>query len=129
MAVPVGCDKCDQTGYVGRIGIYELLCLNDSIRSIVRTNGNIDQVRDTSRSNGMRLMQEDALSKLMNGMTTLEEILRVIPMENVRDVECVKCFHHILPTFNFCPSCGTQCVRDASNRYGRKRELISEGVL
>jgi type IV pilus assembly protein PilB len=129
MAVPVGCDKCDQTGYVGRIGIYELLCINDSIRSIVRTNGSIDQVRDTSRANGMRLMQEDALSKLMIGMTTLEEILRVIPVESVQDVECIKCRYHILPTFNFCPSCGTRRVSADSRQHGRRRELVQEEVV
>src|SRR5258708_30640749 len=83
MAVPVGCDKCNQTGYAGRIGIYELLRLDDSIRAIVRTTGNIEQIRDTARSNGMRLMQEDAVEKILSGVTTLEEILRVVPTENI----------------------------------------------
>jgi len=129
MAVPVGCDKCDQVGYVGRIGIYELLTVDDSVRSIVRANGSIEHVRDTSRMKGMRLMQEDALSKLMNGMTTLEEILRVIPVETARDVECPKCFQNILPTFKFCPSCGTRCARETSDRMSHKRELIPEEVV
>src|SRR6202166_4259880 len=82
MAVPIGCDKCNHTGYSGRIGIYELLRVDESIRTIIRTSGNIDQIRATSRSNGMRLIQEDALEKVMNGTTTLEEILRVVPMDN-----------------------------------------------
>jgi len=129
MAIPVGCDKCDHTGYVGRIGIYELLYLNDSIRGIIRANGSIDKVRDTSRSNGMRLMQEDALSKLMNGMTTLEEILRVIPMETVHDVECAKCFNTILPTFTFCPTCGTRCLREGSAQDSLKKDMVPEGVI
>jgi len=129
MAVPVGCDKCDQTGYVGRIGIYELLYITESIRGIIRANGSIDRVRDASRSNGMRLMQEDALSKLMNGMTTLEEILRVVPMETVHDAECAKCRNTILPSFTFCPSCGTRCVRESSTQDSRKHDLVSEGVI
>lgn len=77
----------------------------------------------------MRLMQEDALSKLMNGMTTLEEILRVILVETARDVECPKCFQNILPTFKFCPSCGTRCARETSDRMSHKRELIPEEVV
>jgi type IV pilus assembly protein PilB len=129
MAVSVGCDKCDQTGYVGRIGIYELLDVDDSIRDIVRTNGNIERIRDTSRANGMSLMQEDALEKLLAGVTTLEEILRVIPMESVKDAECAKCNRAIFSTFNFCPSCGTPCGHDGSSLRARKRELIPEGVI
>ncbi len=79
MAVPIGCEKCDQTGYKGRIGIYELLRFDDSMRAVIRTSGNMDRIREISRSNGMRSMQDDAMEKLRSGMTTLEEILRVIP--------------------------------------------------
>jgi len=129
MAVSAGCDKCDQTGYVGRIGIYELLHVDDSIRDVVRTNGNIDQIRDTSRANGMSLMQEDALEKLLAGVTTLEEILRVIPMESLKDAECARCSRAVLPTFNFCPSCGTPCGHSGSAQRAQKRELIPEGVI
>ena len=101
MAVPVGCDKCDQTGYSGRIGIYELLRVDESIRTIVRTSGNVDQIRDTSRANGMRLMQEDALEKVLNGTTTLEEILRVVPMEaascmRMCEVQSASFFPHLI---------------------------------
>jgi type IV pilus assembly protein PilB len=129
MAVAVGCDKCDQTGYVGRIGIYELMNVDDSIRDIVRSNGNIDRIRATSRMNGMSLMQEDALEKLLNGVTTLEEILRVIPMETVKDSECLKCNRAILPTFNFCPSCGSRCSHGVLPQRERKRDLIAEEVI
>jgi type IV pilus assembly protein PilB len=128
MAVAVGCDKCNQTGYAGRIGIYELLRVDDSVRAIVRTSGNLDQIRDTSRSNGMRLMQEDALEKVLNGTTTLEEILRVVPMETSTHVECAKCYHHILPAFNFCPSCGTRCALETLSSRSRRQDLVPEGV-
>ncbi len=129
MAVPVGCDKCNQTGYAGRIGIYELLRVDDSIPAIVRTSGNVDQIRETSRSNGMRLMQEDALAKVLSGTTTLEEILRVVPMETAVCAECAKCNHHILPAFNFCPSCGARCRLESLPGRSRKRDLVPEGVL
>ena len=128
MAVPTGCDKCSQTGYAGRIGIYELLRVEDSIRAIVRTSGNVDQIRDTSRANGMRLMQEDALEKVINGTTTLEEILRVVPMETSVYAKCAQCNHHILRAYNFCPSCGTRCGTEPISSRPRKRDLVPEGV-
>jgi hypothetical protein len=128
MAVAVGCDKCNQTGYSGRVGLYELLRVEDSVRAIIRTSGNIDQIRETGRMNGMRLMQEDALEKVLSGKTTLDEILRVVPMETVTSVECTKCNHHILPAFNFCPSCGTRCALKSASSRPRKDDLVAEGV-
>jgi type IV pilus assembly protein PilB len=129
MSVPVGCDKCNQTGYAGRIGIYELLRLDDSIRAIVRTTGNIEHIRDTSRSNGMRLMQEDALEKIRNGVTTLEEILRVVPTENIPQAECPKCNQRILPTFKYCPHCGTKNAVPSKATRSSSRHSISQEVL
>src|SRR5579863_2447217 len=108
MAVPVGCDKCNQTGYSGRVGIYELLRMDDSIRAIVRTAGGIERIRETARTNGMRLMQEDALDKILGGVTTIEEVLRVVPTENNSQAECAKCNQRIFPAFKYCPHCGTK---------------------
>ncbi len=128
MAVPVGCDRCNHTGYSGRIGIYELLRFDESIRNIIRSSGNVDQIRDTARARGMRLIQEDALEKVLNGTTTLEEILRVVPMDTTSRVECAECRQHILPTFNYCPSCGTRCAAKSSSSRARKVDLIPEEV-
>jgi type IV pilus assembly protein PilB len=129
MPVSNGCDKCSQTGYAGRIGIYELLRVDDSIRSIVRDNGSIEQIRGAARTNGMRLMQVDAMDKIRSGITTLEEILRVVPMENSPHRECIHCESQVLPSFNFCPSCGTRCLSGpSSNRLG-SRELVPEEVF
>lgn len=126
MAVPVGCSRCNHTGYAGRIGIYELLRFDESIRNIIRSSGNVDQIRDTARTRGMRLIQEDALEKVLNGTTTLEEVLRVVPMDNTSRVECAECHQHILPTFNYCPSCGTRCAAKSSPSRPRKEDLIPE---
>jgi type IV pilus assembly protein PilB len=129
MAVPIGCEKCDQTGYKGRFGIYELLRFDDSIRAIIRTSGNMDRIRETSRSNGMRSMQDDAMEKLRSGMTTLDEILRVVSIENTSYAECVRCSQEILPAFRFCPYCGTRCARDSQAKGSRPDNSISEGIL
>jgi type IV pilus assembly protein PilB len=128
MAVPVGCDKCNHTGYVGRIGIYELLRVDESIRAIVRTSGNVDEIRATSRMNGMRLIQEDALEKIINGTTTLEEVLRVVPMDTSSHLECAQCNRQILPSFNYCPSCGARCTSKSTTNRPRLPDLAPEEV-
>jgi type II secretory ATPase GspE/PulE/Tfp pilus assembly ATPase PilB-like protein len=129
MAVPIGCEKCDQTGYKGRIGIYEMLRFDDSIRAVIRTSGNMDVIRETSRSNGMRPMQEDAMEKLRSGVTTLEEILRVIPIESLSCAQCSKCGQDILPAFRFCPYCGTRCTPDSQIKRSQSPKSFSEGIL
>jgi type IV pilus assembly protein PilB len=108
MAIPIGCDRCDQTGYKGRVGIYELLVIDNTIRSLIRSGGTIEHIRDASRANGMRMMQEDAVDKLSQGLTTMEEILRVVPVETLSRDECSECSQPILPTFKYCPHCGTK---------------------
>jgi type II secretory ATPase GspE/PulE/Tfp pilus assembly ATPase PilB-like protein len=128
MAVAVGCDKCNQTGYAGRVGLYELLRLDESVRTIVRNSGNVDQIRESARANGMRLMQEDALEKLLSGTTALDEILRVVPMESISVLECEACHYHILPAFNFCPSCGTRCARKSVSGGPLRKDFVPEGV-
>jgi type IV pilus assembly protein PilB len=125
MAVAMGCDKCNQTGYAGRVGLYELLRVDESVRAIVRTSGNVDQIRETARLDGMRLMQEDALEKVLCGTTTLDEILRVVPIETLTYVECANCNHRIVPTFNFCPSCGTRCEAKPSSSRQWQQDLVS----
>jgi type IV pilus assembly protein PilB len=128
MAVPIGCDKCSQTGFSGRVGIYELLRVDDSVRSIIRASGNVEHIRAAARSNGMRLMQEDALEKVLSGVTTLDEILRVVPTENISLLECPSCNERILPLFKYCPHCGTKCAAPSKVARSRPRHWFPEEV-
>jgi type IV pilus assembly protein PilB len=108
IARPAGCAACDHSGYKGRLGIYELLPVDESIRGILRTTARIDQIRQAARSTGMRRLQDDALDKLAAGITTLEEIRRVIPFETISHTECSRCGQELLPAFRYCPSCGAR---------------------
>jgi len=129
MAVPIGCEKCDQTGYSGRVGIYELLRLDESIRTVIRSSGNIEQVRAISRANGMHLMMEDAIDKLRLGLTTMEEILRVVPTENITHAECPKCGERVLPMFKYCPHCGSKNATPSGvSRPGRRQPMSEEAL-
>jgi type IV pilus assembly protein PilB len=129
MAWPAGCKLCDRTGYKGRVGVYELLQIDESIRSILRGSFKPDILRNAARANGMRRLQEDALDKLQLGITSLDEIQRVVPFETLAPAECAGCGHEILPTFLFCPFCGTK--RDSRGIGGHSESLldISHGVL
>jgi type II secretory ATPase GspE/PulE/Tfp pilus assembly ATPase PilB-like protein len=104
--IPAGCAKCDGSGYKGRVGIYELLTLDEQIRSAVRSGARDEEIRNLARSGGMRLMQEDALEKVKLGVTTMEEVLRVVPFDNALTVRCRACGRALAPAFLFCPYCG-----------------------
>ncbi|MEO8662556.1 MAG: type II secretion system ATPase GspE [Bryobacteraceae bacterium] len=72
-----GCDKCFNTGYSGRKGIFELMELNDEIRRLVMANADASVLTEAARRNGMRNLREDGWMKVANGLTTADEVLRV----------------------------------------------------
>ncbi|MEN8518146.1 ATPase, T2SS/T4P/T4SS family, partial [Burkholderia sp. RS02] len=74
---PVGCDKCGHSGYAGRRGVYELLLVDDTIRSLIHRNAADAEILATSRAEGMRTLRDDAERWLTAGATSLEEVLRV----------------------------------------------------
>jgi len=106
MYVPVGCPECDGTGYKGRSGIYEILMFDEQIRASVRSATRDEELRNLARAGGMRLMQEDALEKVKMGVTTLDEVLRVVPFEHASTLRCRNCGKSLAPSFIFCPYCG-----------------------
>jgi type IV pilus assembly protein PilB len=72
-----GCDRCRKTGYTGRLGIYELLVMDDSLRDLVTSNPDVTHLRKLCRERGLVTLREDGFKKVMNGFTTVDEILRV----------------------------------------------------
>lgn len=74
----IGCSKCNNSGYRGRIGIYEVLLMNDDVRAGVVRKASADEIKQIAIKNGMTTMIEDGLQKVMTGITTVEEILRVM---------------------------------------------------
>jgi general secretion pathway protein E len=72
-----GCDRCFSTGYTGRVGIFELMELNDEIRRKVIANEDAVSLTAAARANGMRNLREDGWLKVSQGVTTVDEVLRV----------------------------------------------------
>jgi type IV pilus assembly protein PilB len=127
--VPVGCAECDYTGYRGRVGIYELLVFDEAIRGALRTAGRTDEIRNLAHGNGMRFMQEYALEYLQRGLTTLDELLRVVPMENVASTPCPRCSRELAPTFLFCPYCGVGRTQIGRSQHGAPSGGVPQGVV
>lgn len=126
--VPAGCAKCDNSGYKGRMGIYEVLIIDEQIRSAIRSGARDEEIRNLARSGGMRLMQEDALEKVKLGITTMEEVLRVVPFDNALTVRCRACGRALAPAFLFCPYCGAG-TRQTTSAPRPPRRAVAEGHL
>ncbi|KPJ74161.1 MAG: hypothetical protein AMS14_05760 [Planctomycetes bacterium DG_20] len=73
----VGCEACRATGYFGRTGIFELLILTDRIREILRERPSINAIKAEARKNAMLYLQEEGLKKVIAGVTSITELLRV----------------------------------------------------
>ncbi len=78
-----GCARCNNSGYKGRIGIYELLVMTDEIRDMVSNNANVDEIRNYSRSQGMITLREAGLKLIFDGLTTIDEVVRETINEDV----------------------------------------------
>jgi type IV pilus assembly protein PilB len=75
---PSGCIHCNNTGYKGRIGIFELLQVTESIRKLILQGASADAIQQAAIREGMKTMREDGLMKVKQGLTSIEEALRVI---------------------------------------------------
>jgi type IV pilus assembly protein PilB len=73
-----GCDVCSRTGYSGRIGIFEVLHLTDSIKELIMKRAHHDEISAMAVKEGMATMFENGIDAVLNGVTTVEEVLRVI---------------------------------------------------
>jgi type IV pilus assembly protein PilB len=72
-----GCNKCRETGYSGRHGLYEMLVLDDQIRDLIAGNPSVTELRRQCVERGMVSLREDGFRKVAEGITTVEEVLRV----------------------------------------------------
>ena len=76
-----GCDKCNQTGYKGRIGIYEGMKLNDEVNKVIEYNSSEEEIAKAASSQGILTMTQDGIIKVLKGITSLDELERVIAIE------------------------------------------------
>ena len=146
-----GCEDCHHTGYRGRIALYEVMRVTDKVRRLIAQRGGEDMVREASVSGGMITLGEDGLAKVKTGVTTAEELLRVVT--EVRQMRtmcpgcggavgvdfmgcphcghrlnagCSKCGRALQPEWEFCPFCNTSTAPAKSKRKLRSQKQTLE---
>jgi len=77
VSIGKGCEKCMETGYYGRTGIYEIMRISDDIKKAILTTSDSDTLKRIAIAEGMRTLRQDGAEKVMRGISTTEEILRV----------------------------------------------------
>jgi len=78
-----GCRECRQTGYRGRLGIFELLMITDELREMILNRKSATDIQAFARAGGLKLMREDGWAKVFKGITTVEEVVRVTKIDAV----------------------------------------------
>ncbi len=73
-----GCSRCNGTGYKGRLGLYEVMIVSEAIRRLTVERKSADEISRVAQAEGMKMLREDGIDKVLLGMTTVEEIARVI---------------------------------------------------
>ena len=100
-----GCSYCRSTGFYGRAGIFEVLPFKPKIKEIIAGGGSEEEIRMTLQNQGMSSMGEDGISKVKEGLTTIEEVLRVIEVEEEIRILCPQCERPLHLDFLVCPYC------------------------
>ena len=73
----VGCEECRHTGYHGRVGLFELLAIDDQVRAQIQTRANASEIRQVAAAGGMCFLRDDGAQKIVAKKTTPEEVVRV----------------------------------------------------
>jgi type II secretory ATPase GspE/PulE/Tfp pilus assembly ATPase PilB-like protein/FixJ family two-component response regulator/RNA polymerase subunit RPABC4/transcription elongation factor Spt4 len=100
-----GCKHCNQTGYKGRIGVFEIFMVDNELRRLIRSNATEADLVRSSHQSGMTTLLEDAISKIEAGKTTCDEVLRVFGPQNTVEIPCKSCGALLEERFKFCPHC------------------------
>jgi type IV pilus assembly protein PilB len=101
---PGGCSECSN-GYKGRMGVYELLVMNDELRDLVNRNANKAMIRSAAKQGGMVPLKDYSLKLVRDGFTSLEEVIRVTLTDEGEETLCPNCRNVIGDEFIKCPYC------------------------
>lgn len=107
LPVGVGCSRCNQTGYAGRIGIFETFLMNDDFRQFISSSYKEAELMAMARTTGMTTLLDDGIDKVIAGETTLEEIVRVLGAQTRAERKCGQCERMVEAKYWYCPFCGT----------------------
>ena len=120
-SVAAFCPSCRGRGYAGRLGIFEVLEVTDSMRSLIARGAPDNEIRTAAIDNGMVPIGEDGLSKAIEGRTTVDEVSRVVYLAEQELKVCPGCTKVLSAEYDYCPACGVY-VSDHCERCRRRVE-------
>ena len=139
---PVGCEHCFETGFRGRIGVFEVLDVTDPIRRLISSGAPESMIRQSALEAGMVPIGQDGMAKVLSGQTSLEELQRVVYCEEERARICPSCHEAVSSEFLYCPHCGNaadhvcpECQRRVDTDWsfcpacGARRREIPESAV
>jgi len=106
-----GCVKCQGTGYKGRTGVFETLVMNQRIRDLILRQSTEEDIRHAAQEGGMRSLVQDGLDKAKAGVTTLDELGRVLEVSEHAAISCPGCGRLLNSEYRFCPTCRAMLSR------------------
>ncbi len=109
-----GCEKCNETGYKGRVGAYEVMKVNDDIRDLIAKGANTPILRYTAQQAGMRTLLEYSLNLAGEGLTTLDEVIRVTFTGEGSSMICPGCSKPVGEEYYKCPFCQYELKKTCS---------------
>jgi type IV pilus assembly protein PilB len=101
-----GCPNCNNTGFRGRTGIFEILEVNDGMRALISQGASDSAIRQAAVENGMKSIGEDGLRKALEGRTTVDEVTRVVYLADSTPKMCPQCQTVLSKDYEYCTSCG-----------------------
>ena len=75
---PKGCPKCFNTGYFGREAVFEIMMIDDTLKNLMFKTSDANKVRAAALTSGMRTLKQDGMAKVIQGITSIREVLRVV---------------------------------------------------
>ncbi len=115
-----GCTECNRTGYKGRIGVFEILVCNGFIKELITSDAPEEAILKAAVEGGMRYMVEDGIEKVKAGITSVDELMRVLYVKE-EVIICKGCARPLKSDFITCPYCGYSIVSRCPS-CGRHRE-------
>lgn len=104
--IGLGCDRCMKTGFSGRIGLFEVLPVNEDIKKSIHKDVTESELKKTAKWFGVKTLYEDGLEKIKEGITTCGEVLRVLGPQTHLSIQCPECKMDIEEKYPNCPYCG-----------------------
>jgi type IV pilus assembly protein PilB len=108
---PVGCSRCEGTGFRGRVGIYELLVVTQRMRERIVRRAPADAIGELARAEGAVPLAQDAWAKVRAGLTTIGEVAPLLVQGALDEAVCPSCAAPVRSSFGHCTGCGTALRR------------------